>query len=82
MTPSSCDAVVHLRDGGYGLVEVKLGGDGLIEEGARSLLRLRDEIDVGKTPAPSFLMVLTGVGDFSYPREDGVLVVPIATLGV
>lgn len=77
-----CDAVVHLRDGRYGLVEVKLGGDKLIEEGAASLLRLRDEIDVERMPAPSFLMVLTGVGDFSYPREDGVLVVPIATLGI
>lgn len=77
-----CDAVVHLRDGRYGLVEVKLGGDRLIEEGAKSLLRLRDEIDVERMPAPSFMMVLTGVGDFSYPREDGVLVVPIATLGI
>ena len=76
-----CDAVVHLRDGRYGLVEVKLGGDKLIEEGASSLCRLRDEIDVERMPTPSFLMVLTGVGDFSYPREDGVLVVPIATLG-
>lgn len=77
-----CDAVVHLRDGRYGLVEVKLGGDRLVEEGAASLRRLRDEIDVDRMAAPSFLMVLTGVGDFSYPREDGVLVVPIATLGV
>jgi predicted AAA+ superfamily ATPase len=77
-----CDAVIHLRDGRYGLIEVKLGGDKLIEEGASSLHKLRDEIDVEKMPAPSFLMVLTGVGDFSYPREDDVFVVPIATLGV
>ena len=77
-----CDAVIHLRDGRYGLIEVKLGGDKLIEEGASSLRKLRDEIDVEKMPAPSFLMVLTGVGDFSYPREDDVFVVPIATLGV
>lgn len=77
-----CDAVIHLRDGRYGLIEVKLGGDKLIEEGASSLRKLRDEIDVEKMPAPSFLMVLTGIGDFSYPREDDVFVVPIATLGV
>ena len=76
-----CDAVVHLRDGRYGLIEIKLGGDKLVEEGAKSLLKLRDEIDVDRMRAPSFLMVLTGVGDFSYPREDGVLVVPVATLG-
>lgn len=77
-----CDAVVHLRDGRYGLVEVKLGGEKLIGEGAKSLCRLRDEIDTERMHAPSFLMVLTGVGDFSYPRSDGVIVVPVATLGV
>ena len=77
-----CDAVIHLRDGRYGLVEVKLGGDGLIEEGASTLCKLRDEIDTKSMNEPSFLMVLTGVGDYSYPREDGVMVVPVTTLGV
>ena len=76
-----CDAVVHLRDGRYGLVEVKLGGDKLVEEGAASLCKLRDDIDSSRMRAPSFLMVLVGVGDYSYVRKDGVCVVPIATLG-
>lgn len=76
------DAVIHLRNGSYGLVEVKLGGDSLIEEGAKSLLALRDKIDASTTGAPSFLMVLTATGNYSYYREDGVFVVPLAVLGV
>lgn len=75
-----CDAVVHLRDGRYGLIEIKLGGDRLIEEGAATLLRLADQIDSTKMKSPSFMMVLTATGDYAYRRADGVLVVPIATL--
>lgn len=77
-----CDAVVRLRDGRYGLVEIKLGGEDLISEGAESLKSIASAIDTTKMPAPSFLMVLTGTGGFSYPREDGVHVVPIRALGV
>ncbi len=75
-----CDAVVHLRNGAYGLIEIKLGGDKLIEEGVRTLQDLAGKIDTGKMKAPSFLMVLTGVGDYAYRRHDGVYIVPIATL--
>ena len=75
-----CDAIVHLRDGSYGLIEIKLGGDKLIDEGAESLLRLQSEIDTTRMKTPAFLMVLTGVGDFPYTREDGVYVVPIGCL--
>ena len=76
-----CDAVVHLRNGSYGLIEVKLGGYELIKEGAESLKALSDKIDTTKMKKPSFLMVLTGVGDYAYKRpEDGVLVVPIGCL--
>ena len=75
-----CDAVVHLRNGAYGLVEIKLGGDKLIEEGVRTLQALAGKIDTGKMKAPSFLMVLTGVGDYAYRRHDGVYIVPISTL--
>lgn len=75
-----CDAVIHLKNGKYGLVEIKLGGDTYIEEGARSLKRLADKIDVNKMPYPSFSMVLTGVGDFAYKRPDGIFVVPIGCL--
>ena len=76
-----CDAVIHLRNGSFGLVEIKLGGELLIEEGAESLKALRDKIDPEKMKAPSFLMVLTGLGDYAYRREDGVYVVPIGCLG-
>ncbi len=75
-----CDAVVHLRDGRYGLVEVKLGGDVLIEEGAQTLLKLSGKIDTGRMKKPSFMMVLVGVGIYAYRREDGVYVVPIECL--
>jgi len=75
-----CDAVVHLRNGKYGLVEIKLGGDKLIEEGAKSLKTMEAKIDTDKMNAPSFLMVLTGTGDYAYRRHDGVYVVPIGCL--
>lgn len=75
-----CDAVIHLRNGRYGLVEIKLGGDRLINEGASNLLALVDKINTDKMKEPSFLMVLTGAGDFAYRRKDGVYVVPIGCL--
>ena len=75
-----CDAVVHLRNGQYSLIEIKLGGDKLIEEGAESLKAMESKIDTGKMKAPAFLMVLTGVGDYAYRRKDGVCVVPIGCL--
>ena len=76
-----CDAVVHLRDGSYGLVEIKLGGKDLIEEGAKTLKALAEKIDATKMKQPSFMMVLTGIGDYAYKRpKDGVLVVPVGCL--
>ena len=77
-----CDAVIHLRNGNYGLVEMKLGGEKLIEEGCKSLLKLAGKIDTDKMKEPSFLMVLTASGDIAYQRKDGIYVVPISTLGV
>ena len=75
-----CDAVAHLRNGNYGLIEIKLGGDKLIEEGAQTLKEVADKIDTTKMKAPSFLMVLTGTSPYAYRREDGVYVVPITAL--
>lgn len=76
-----CDAVVHLENGSYGLIEIKLGGEKLINEGAENLCALAEKIDTTKMKQPSFLMVLTGVGEYAYKRpEDGVLVVPIGSL--
>lgn len=75
-----CDAVVHLRNGAYGLIEIKLGGERLIEEGAKSLQKLAKKIDTAKMKAPSFLMILTATGKYAFKREDSVWVVPIGTL--
>ena len=76
-----CDAVLHRRNGTYGLIEIKLGGGDLVEKGAQTLTKLSGMIDTEKMPEPAFLMVLTAVGDYSYRRpEDGVWVVPIGCL--
>lgn len=75
-----CDAVIHLRNGAYGLIEIKLGGDKLIAEGVESLKAMQAKIDTDKMKAPAFLMVLTGVGDYAYRRKDGVCIVPIGCL--
>lgn len=75
-----CDAVVHLRNGSYGLVEIKLGGDDLVDAGVRTLKALSDKIDTDRMKQPSFLMVLTAVGPYAYRRDDGVYVVPVGCL--
>lgn len=75
-----CDAVIHLRNGSYGLIEIKLGGDSLINEGAENLKRMHSKIDTTKMNKPSFLMVLTATGKYAYKREDNVYVVPISCL--
>ena len=79
-TGLECDAVLHLRNGRYGLVEIKLGGDSAVEHGAKTLLDLSAKIDTDKMNRPSFMMVLVGVGKYAYMRPDGVLVVPVSCL--
>ncbi len=76
-----CDAVLHLRNGKYGLVEIKLGGETLINEGVETLTRLSGQIDTARMNAPAFKMVLTATGGHAYRRpEDGIYIVPIGCL--
>lgn len=75
-----CDAVIHLRNGDYGLVEIKLGGDKAIQDGINSLNRLTDSLDTEKMKAPSFRMVLTGIGDYAFRTKEGIDIVPIGSL--
>lgn len=75
-----CDAVLHLRNGSYGLVEIKLGGDRLVEEGAATLKSLSSKLDTDRMKAPSFMMVLTGTGSYAFRRDDGVWTVPVGCL--
>ena len=75
-----CDAVVKIRGGRYALVEIKLGGGTLIDEGARTLISLENMLDTDRVGRPAFKMVLTATGDFAYRREDGVVVCPIGAL--
>ena len=69
--------MLHRRNGTYGLIEVKLGGENLINDGVKALKALADAIDTTRMLKPSFMMVLTAVGQYAYQRPDGVFVVPI-----
>ena len=73
------DAVVQRRDGAWMAVEVKLGGERLVEAGAEALLTLRDRVDDRWIGEPSRLLVVTATG-YAYDRPDGVSVVPITDL--
>ena len=75
-----CDTVIHLKNGRYGLAEIKLGGQKFIEDAAENLKALSNKIDTSKMPAPSFLMIIIGIGEFAYKREDGIFIVPIGCL--
>lgn len=75
-----CDAVLHRRDGRYGLIEIELGNAKGIEDGVKTLTALAEKIDTKSMHSPSFLMILTASGDFAYRRDDGILVVPIGCL--
>ena len=75
-----CDTVIHLKNGRYGLAEIKLGGQKFIEDAAENLKSLSNKIDTSKMPAPSFLMIVIGIGEFAYKREDGIFIVPIGCL--
>ena len=79
-TGLECDAVVHLRNGKYGLIEIKLGGQRLIDEGVNTLSSLSAKIDTDKMMSPSFMMVLTGTGAYAYKRNDGIWIAPIGSL--
>ena len=62
------------------MIEIKLGGDKLIEEGTETLLKLINRIDEDVMKAPAFRMVLTGTGTYVYQRKDGIFIVPTGCL--
>ena len=73
--------IVHLRNGQYGLIEIKLGGDSLIKEGAETLNALAEQIDTTRMKCPAFKMILTATGEYAYRRpEDGIYVIPSGCL--
>lgn len=79
-TGLECDTVLHRRNGSYALLEIKLGGEKNINEGAANMLKLTASIDTDKMPAPSFMAVIIGVGKYAFRRDDGVYVIPIGCL--
>lgn len=74
-----CDAVIHLRNGAYGLIEIKLGGDKAIEEGKYTLNKLAKNIDYNLMKKPSFKMVITGTGKYAY-KDGDTFIIPIGCL--
>lgn len=74
-----CDAIIHKKNGDWGAIEIKLGGNENIEKGAKNLLKLKNIIDTDKSKSPSFLAIITGTGP-AYTRKDGVHVFPITML--
>ncbi|MBP5228332.1 MAG: ATP-binding protein [Kiritimatiellae bacterium] len=75
-----CDAVMHMRDGSYGLIEVKIGGETLLADGRMKLRRLASEIDTKKMKEPAFRMIIVAEGEFAYEEPDGTLICPIGCL--
>ncbi|MDR0938941.1 MAG: DUF4143 domain-containing protein [Mediterranea sp.] len=75
-----CDAVVHLRNGSYGLIEIKLGGESLIREGIETLRKMANVIDTAKMKSPAFRMILIATGLYAYRTDDGTYIVPIGCL--
>lgn len=72
------DAIICLRNGHWGAIEIKLG-DTDYEEAAANLIALSEKVETKNQPKPSFLAIVTGQ-DYAYRREDGVYVVPIGCL--
>ena len=77
---NECDIVIHLRDGRYALLEVKLGGESLINEGVSTLKSVLRRIDTDKMGEPAFMAVVTGTEHYAYRHDDGILILPLGTL--
>ena len=75
-----CQRINQIRNGAYGLIEIKLGGDKLIDEGAETLKKLASKIDIKNMSKPLFMMVLCAKAPFAYKRNDCVYVIPITAL--
>ena len=78
-TGLECDAVIHLKNGKYGLIEIKLGGENLIKEGIKNLIKLESKIKESNNKLPSFKMIITACGP-SYLSKEGIAIVPINLL--
>ena len=77
---NECDAVIHLRDGRYALIEIRLGGETPIEDGAKTLKKVLKKIDTIKMGEPAFMAVITGTDRYAYMRKDGIFMIPIGSL--
>ena len=71
---NECDVVIHLRDGRYALLEVKLGGGKLIDEGVKTLKGVLKRIDTDNMGEPAFMAIITGTERYAYRRDDGIII--------
>ena len=77
---NECDIVIYLRDGRYALLEVKLGGKKLIDEGVSTLNKVLRRIDTDKMGEPAFMAIVTGTDRYAYRRDDGIFIIPLGAL--
>lgn len=78
---TECDAIIHLLDGRWAGIEIKLGATTeTLDAAAKNLLTFKNNIDTNKMHEPSFLMVLSGISNYAYRRKDGIIVAPIGCL--
>lgn len=77
---NECDVVIHLRNGRYALLEVKLGGERLIDEGVKTLKDVLRRIDTDKMGKPAFMAIITGTERYAYRRDDGIIILPLGAL--
>lgn len=78
--PESEPCLFRVRNGAYGLVEVKLAGETLIAEANRTLSDLADKIDTTRMREPAFRMIVVGKGEYAYRDKNGTIVCPVACL--
>ena len=78
-TNLECDAIIHLHDGRWAAIEIKLGSQRGIDEAVMNFNKLKSTIDMKVMKEPSFYMIITSSG-YAYQREDGIYVIPIGCL--
>jgi len=73
------DAVLELSNGEWCAFEIKLGAN-QIDEAARNLLEVNNEIAKNGGKPAKVMCVICGLSNATYQREDGVYVIPITAL--
>lgn len=73
------DAILELEDGNWCGIEIKLGAH-QIDDAAKNLIKIDNQIIKDGGKAAQSLIVICGLTNAAYKREDGIIVVPITSL--